>query len=58
MRGLESLQKPVTVTRQVPIETPAETGTDELLRKLDEKENAEYNRRAKNASQESKAQCK
>ena len=38
-----SREKHNTETRQVPVEAQAETGTDKLLRKLDEKEDAEYN---------------
>lgn len=48
-------EKPIAETRQVPIETQAETGTDKLLRKLDEKENAEYNAELKTRRKKVKA---
>ena len=32
-----------TENRQVSVDTHAETGTDKLLRRLDERENAEHN---------------
>ena len=33
----------ITENRQVSVDTHAETGTDKLLRRLDERENAEHN---------------
>ena len=59
--GLFNLVKPsrrenhITETRQIPIETQAETGTDKLLRKLDEKENAEYNAELKTRRKKAKS---